>query len=76
MQTVLELNRVGIAHNDVNPRNVMLQEEEDEDGKSYRATLIDFGGATVLAVSQSTLLAMRQGCPDAGALLLSNGERV
>ncbi|CAN0483772.1 unnamed protein product [Hapterophycus canaliculatus] len=47
----MDLNKIGVAHNDVTPNNVMLEQEADGDIVSYRTTLIDFGTATILSVS-------------------------
>ena len=57
-QAAIGLNRVGVAHNDITPDNIMLEPEQSGATVSYRATLIDLGTATILSVSQWVPLAL------------------
>ncbi|CAN0118343.1 unnamed protein product, partial [Scytosiphon promiscuus] len=49
VQAALGLNSVNVAHHDISPDNVMVEEEPAGNGVSYRVTLVDLGTATILA---------------------------
>lgn len=63
VEAALGLNSVGVAHHDITPGNVMIQAEKIGNSVYYRATLVDLGTATILAVSSAATPIQRCSLP-------------